>query len=68
MRDIANRMKCDMRAGLMESAFDKPMRDLDSEKVGDIMSRMIGDVDQVGRTVQITITEIWDALLLMILY
>jgi len=68
MRDIANRMKCDMRAGLMESAFDKPMRDLDSEKVGDIMSRMIGDVDQVGRTVQITITEIWDALLLMISY
>jgi len=68
MRDIANRMKCDMRAGLMEAAFDRPMSELDSEKVGDIMSRMIGDVDQVGRTVQITITEIWDALLLMISY
>ncbi len=68
MRDIANRMKCDMRAGLMETAFDRPMSELDSEKAGDMMSRMIGDVDQVGRSVQITITEIWDACLLMISY
>ena len=68
MRDIANRMKCDMRAGLMETAFNRPMSELDNEKVGDMMSRMIGDVDQVCRVVQITITEIWDACLLMISY
>ncbi|MCK5812141.1 MAG: ABC transporter ATP-binding protein [Clostridiales bacterium] len=68
MRDIANRMKCDMRAGLLETAFNRKMSELDTEKVGDMMSRMIGDVDQVCRVVQITITEIWDACLLMISY
>lgn len=68
MREIINRMKCDIRAGLLTSAFGRPMRELGREKVGDMMSRMIGDVEQVGQSVQITITEVWDTFLLMISY
>ena len=68
MREIVNRMKCDIRAGLLTSAFGRPMRELDREKVGDMMSRMIGDVEQVGQSVQITVTEVWDTFLLMISY
>ena len=68
MREIVNRMKCDIRAGLLAAAFGRPMQELDHEKVGDMMSRMIGDVEQVGQSVQITITEVWDTFLLMISY
>jgi len=68
MREIVNRMKCDIRAGLLSTAFGRSMQELDREKVGDMMSRMIGDVEQVGQSVQITITEVWDTFLLMISY
>ena len=68
MREIVNRLKCDIRAGLLSTAFGRPMQELDGEKVGDMMSRMIGDVEQVGQSVQITITEVWDTFLLMISY
>lgn len=68
MREIVNRMKCDIRSGLLSTAFGRPMHELDQEKVGDMMSRMIGDVEQVGQSVQTTITEVWDTFLLMISY
>lgn len=68
MRAIVNRMKCDIRAGLLSSAFGRPMQELDRGKIGDMMSRMIGDVEQVGQSVQTTITEVWDTFLLMISY
>ena len=68
MREIVNRMNCDIRAGLLAAAFGRPMQELEREKVGDLMSRMIGDVEQVGQSVQITITEVWDTFLLMISY
>ena len=68
MRAVVNFMKCDIRAGLLSSLFKTPMTGLSGEKVGDMMSRMIGDVEQVGGSVQTTITEIWDTVLLMISY
>jgi ABC-type multidrug transport system fused ATPase/permease subunit len=68
MREIVNRMKCDIRAGLLAAFFRMPLVALNGEKVGDMMSRMIGDVEQVGQSVQTTITELWDTCLLMLSY
>ena len=68
MRVITNLMNCDIRAGLLSSLFEMPMAELSQEKVGDMMSRMIGDVEQVSASVQTTITEIWDTALLMLSY
>ncbi|MCL2834765.1 MAG: ABC transporter ATP-binding protein/permease [Treponema sp.] len=68
MRVITNLMNCDIRAGLLSSLFNMPMSELGQEKVGDMMSRMIGDVEQVSASVQTTITEMWDTALLMISY
>ncbi len=68
MRVITNLMNCDIRAGLLSSLFEQPMRELSQEKVGDMMSRMIGDVEQVSASVQTTITELWDTVLLMLSY
>lgn len=68
MREIVNLMNCDIRAGLLSALFKMPMAELSREKVGDMMSRMIGDVEQVGASVQTTITELWDTVLLMLSY
>ncbi|MCL2678009.1 MAG: ABC transporter ATP-binding protein/permease [Clostridiales bacterium] len=68
MRQLLNLMKGDMRAGLLASLLQTPMTGLSKEKVGDMMSRMIGDVDQVGRSVQKTVTEMWDTAVLMLAY
>lgn len=68
MRVIINMMGCDIRAGLLSALFKMPMVKLSQEKVGDMMSRMIGDVEQVSASVQTTITEIWDTILLMLSY
>jgi len=66
MRTLTNLVNCDLRAGLLASLFEMPINDLSHEKVGDMMSRMIGDVEQVTASVQITITELWDTIILMI--
>jgi len=68
LRLLSNFMNCDIRAGLMSSLFGMEMADLSSEKVGDMMSRMIGDVEHVGHSVQRTITEMWDTVVLMLSY
>jgi ABC-type multidrug transport system fused ATPase/permease subunit len=68
MRELVNLMRCDIRAGLMSALFAMPMKDLSKEKVGDMMSRMIGDVEQIGASVQTTVTEMWDTVLLMLSY
>ncbi|MDR0469681.1 MAG: ABC transporter ATP-binding protein/permease [Peptococcaceae bacterium] len=65
MRVITNLMNCDIRAGLLSALFEMPMNELSQERVGDMMSRMIGDVEQVSASVQTTITEVWDTVLLM---
>jgi len=68
MRMMTNYINCDIRAGLLASLFEMPMEKLSQEKVGDMMSRMIGDVEQVTGSVQITITELWDTIVLMLAY
>ncbi len=68
MRDLTNKIACDMRSGLLSSAFDKTMFQLEQEKIGDLISRTIGDVEQVIRFMRVIIVEMWDTWLLMISY
>ena len=68
IRMVSNLMRCDIRAVLLEMIFKFPLSQLSREKVGDMMSRMVGDVEQVSEAVRKTITEIWDTVLLMLSY
>ncbi len=68
LRDMSNRIACDMRAGILSKTLEQSMTRLDRESVGDLMSRTVGDVEQVVSTLQSTINEAWDTWLLMISY
>lgn len=68
MRILVNKMSCDIRAGLLDNILSMPITALSSEKTGDIMSRIVGDVDAVCASVQTTVTELWDTVLLMLSY
>ncbi len=68
IRDMSNRIACDMRAGLLSSVLKYPMDRIENESVGDLMSRTVGDVEQVVSTMQSAINETWDTWLLMISY
>lgn len=68
IRDMSNRIACDMRAGLLTSVLKYPMEKIDNESVGDLMSRTVGDVEQVVSTMQSAINETWDTWLLMVSY
>jgi len=68
MRLLTNRVNSDVRAGLLDNLFTRQLSSLSQEHIGDLMSRMIGDVDQVGSSIQSTITEVWDSVLLMLSY
>lgn len=68
IRNMSNRIANDMRAGLISKTLDLNMEQIDRESVGDLMSRTVGDVDQIVSTVQTTINEAWDTWLLMISY
>jgi ATP-binding cassette subfamily B multidrug efflux pump len=68
LRNMTNKMAGDMRAGLFKTVLAYPMNKIDRESVGDLMSRTVGDVDQIVATVQQTINETWDTWLLMISY
>ncbi|MFT9493525.1 ABC transporter ATP-binding protein [Anaerosolibacter sp.] len=68
LRDMSNRIACDMRAGILSKTLGQSMEQLDGESVGDLMSRTVGDVEQVVSTLQSTINEAWDTWLLMISY
>jgi ATP-binding cassette subfamily B multidrug efflux pump len=68
LRVMTNRMASDMRAGLLSRVLKYPMSSIERESVGDLMSRTVGDVDQINSTVQETINEGWDTGLLMISY
>jgi ATP-binding cassette subfamily B multidrug efflux pump len=68
IRDMSNRIACDMSAGLLSSLLGRPMAQLERESVGDLMSRTVGDVNQIVTTMQTTINEIWDTWLLMLSY
>lgn len=68
VRDMANRMSGDMRVGIMESILYKDLNILEKQKIGDMMSTTIGDVDIVVEAVRKTITELWDTWVLMAAY
>jgi ABC-type multidrug transport system fused ATPase/permease subunit len=65
---MTNRIACDMRAGLLSRVLKYPMAKIERESVGDLMSRTVGDVDQITSTTQQTINEGWDTWLLMVSY
>ena len=68
MRDQFNRVACDLRQTFLERTLERSLPDLEQEKVGDLMSRTVGDITEVVGTVQTTINEGWDTWLLMISY
>ncbi len=68
LRDMTNRIAGDMRSGLFSRVLGYPMEKIDRESVGDLMSRTVGDVDEITATMQTTINETWDTWLLMISY
>lgn len=68
IRDMCFRIRSDMRAGILERTLQRPAAALERESVGDLISRTIGDVEQVVSTVESTINETWDTWLLMLSY
>lgn len=68
LRNLTNRIACDMRAGLLSRVLRYPMLKIEEESVGDLMSRTVGDVEEITGTTYTTINEIWDTWLLMISY
>ena len=67
-RNMANRIGNDLRSDLMKASMSWSMPDFDKEKVGDLMSRAVGDVGQVAATIMTTITELYDTLVLIVSY
>jgi ABC-type multidrug transport system fused ATPase/permease subunit len=68
MRDQFNRVACDLRQTFLERTLERELPDLETETVGDLMSRTVGDITEVVDTVMVTINEGWDTWLLMISY
>ncbi len=68
LRDMSNRIACDMRSGFLSRTLNRPIASIEQESVGDMMSRTVGDVEQIVTTMQMTINETWDTWLLMITY
>lgn len=68
MRDQFNRVACDLRQTFIERTLGRKAADLEQEKVGDLMSRTVGDITLVVDTVMTTLNEGWDTWLLMISY
>jgi ABC-type multidrug transport system fused ATPase/permease subunit len=68
LRVMTNRIASDMRSGLLSRVLRYPMSKIERESVGDLMSRTVGDVDQITNTLQQIINEGWDTGLLMISY
>ncbi|MCL4426698.1 MAG: ABC transporter ATP-binding protein/permease [Firmicutes bacterium] len=67
-RNMSNRIGNDMRRDLLKASLSWSMPDFDREKIGDLMSRAVGDVGQVTGTIMTTVTEIYDTLVLMLSY
>lgn len=68
VRDMANRISGDMRIGILTSILGKELSVLQRSKVGELMTRVVGDVDIVVEAIRKTITELWDTWVLMAAY
>ena len=66
LRVMANRMNCRLRSDILSAVFSYPLPKYDQEKIGDIMSRAIGDVQSFCDAVQVTVTEVYDTALMML--
>lgn len=67
-RNVANRIGNDLRSELLRGSMSWSMPTFDREKVGDLMSRAVGDVSQVAATIMTTVTEFYDTLVLIVSY
>lgn len=66
LRVMANRMNCRLRSDLLQAVFGYSLARCEGERVGDIMSRAIGDVQVFADTVQFVVTELYDTVLMML--
>jgi ABC-type multidrug transport system fused ATPase/permease subunit len=67
-RRMSNRIGTDLQLDLLRATIGWPMDKLERERIGDLMSRAVGDVQVVVETIMTTITEVYDTLVLMIAY
>ncbi|MDP2873625.1 MAG: ABC transporter ATP-binding protein [Bacillota bacterium] len=68
LRRMSNRIGTDLQADLLGATMEWPMARLDRERVGDLMSRAVGDAQVVADTVMTTVTELYDTAVLMLAY
>lgn len=68
VRDFAVLMEMDMHKAVFGSVLHKDSQRLDRDKVGDLMSRTVLDVEKVTEAIRKTVTEIWDTWLLIMAY
>jgi ABC-type multidrug transport system fused ATPase/permease subunit len=61
-----NRMRRDMRETVLSTAMRWPMARFHGTRVGDLMSRMVGDTEVMSRTVRGSLTEAFDTGIMMI--
>jgi ATP-binding cassette subfamily B multidrug efflux pump len=66
VRTAAARIRANLRADLMRGILDLPLEKIHGIAVGDLMARVIGDVDVVGQTVRMFLVDIWDTILFSI--
>ncbi len=66
VRTSAARIRSNLRADLMRGILDKPLEKIHGSAVGDLMARVIGDVDVVGQAVRMFLVDIWDTFLFSI--
>ncbi len=66
VRTAAARIRSNLRADLMRGILGLPLKKLHGTAVGDLMARVIGDVDVVGQTIRMFMVDIWDTFLLSI--
>lgn len=65
-RYTENRMKRYLREGALFNAMRWAMTRLSQIRVGDLMSRMVGDMDVMSMAVRRTLTEVFDTVVMMI--
>ncbi|MGE5560940.1 MAG: ABC transporter ATP-binding protein [Chloroflexota bacterium] len=64
-RVMSNRLNARLREDLLATVFAWPLPRFDGEKIGDIMSRAVGDVQSFADVVRGVVTEIFDTGLMM---
>jgi ATP-binding cassette subfamily B multidrug efflux pump len=66
LRTAAARIRSNLRSDLMRGILALPMARLHGVAVGDLMARVIGDVDVLGQAVRLFMVDLWDTVLFSI--